>query len=289
MRPAKAPERPPCRTGAARPKHAARAPRGSIPPGRVQCGANRSPSHVRSSYSAVTNRPRAGLKTSSSTSSSPSTPVARSTSRRAQVVEVAPLTSALRTSTSLNSPRLSSSSAATSRVSRACRSRTAWTTADRSSWRRASSSRRPRSSLSARAQLVVVEQLGEDLPLALGGQCFEGPFRRPQSRLTRPPVDRFADELDAARGVVDNALDLVMDLTRQPDVRATLLELRPKLLGLRTAPEIRHVPLPLSLRSEERQRQRIDASTRHTADDRRLSGPRIGGHHAPREQVCWCG
>ena len=90
------------------------------------------------------------------------------------------------------------------------------------------------------AQLVVVEQAGEDLPPCAGGQLGERRGDRSVAGLARPTVDHIGQLAEISHGIGGDPLDLGVDLLGQLEVRLVCRKLRTQFVDLRTSCPLGH-------------------------------------------------
>ena len=86
------------------------------------------------------------------------------------------------------------------------------------------------------AQLVVVEEVGEEVPLLAGRQPAERGEDGVEAGVTREAGDRLGELVEVAERVGDGPLDLVVDLAGQAEVGPGALDLGSQLLDLRAPP-----------------------------------------------------
>ena len=89
------------------------------------------------------------------------------------------------------------------------------------------------------AQLVVVEQLGEDLPALAAGQLGERRDDGIGAQVRRPVVEGPGEVVEVGLGIGGGALDLVVDLAGQLQVLGAAVG-RSRLLHVRPSPSATH-------------------------------------------------
>ena len=86
------------------------------------------------------------------------------------------------------------------------------------------------------AQLVVVEEVGEEVPLLAGRQPAERGEDGVEAGVAREAGDRLGELVEVTQRIGDGPLDLVVDLAGQAEVGPGALDLGSQLLDLRAPP-----------------------------------------------------